>query len=155
MDNLLILLDEMDQLIQSSSPINVTVRRKDISKFLEITGENPEFYFQNQQEIITPNYFMSLLAPIGTKIMIKILEHKEFQKMVGGIVHSQSEIKFKKPLKIGKFQVWSHIERLQKKKGKMGNYLVLTFRMSLMDENEEEVAWDKHQFFLRLKEDAI
>jgi hypothetical protein len=94
---------------------------------------------------------MTLLAPIATKIMIKILQHETFPQLIAGIVHSFSEVKFLRPLHYGSYQVWNRVETLQKKKGKMGHHLVLTFRMTLLDEEEEEIAYDLHQFFLRLK----
>jgi len=151
MDNLIMLLDEMDKILQALSPISVKIKKKEILRFYEITGESTETYQVSNEETVSPNYIMTLVAPIGTKVMIKILEHEIFPNIVGGIVHSQSEIKFLQPLTYGDFQVWSRVETLQKKTGKMGNYLVLTFRMTLMNSKEEEIAYDIHQFFLRLK----
>lgn len=154
MDNLIMLLDEMDKILQRISPISVKIKKKDILKFYEITGESIERYHKSNGEIVSPNYLMTLLAPIGTRVMIKILEHDIFPKIIDGIVHSQSEIRFLQPLSYGDFQVWCRVEGLQKKTGKMGDYLVLTFRMVIrkgLNKKEEEMAHDIHQFFLRLK----
>ncbi len=148
------LLEEMDKLLQEISPMKIEIKQKDLLKFYDITRDSEEHYVHKKQGIIvSPTYFLTLLAPLGTKVMLKLLENRNLLK-ISGVIHSESEINFIHPLRYGLYEVWSRIEMLQKKQGKMGNYLVLTFRMSLMNEKEEEVANDIHQFFLRLREEG-
>lgn len=153
MDNLIILLEEMDKILQEISPMKVNIKQKDLIKFNEITGNNELQIVESGENIVTPTYFLTLLAPLGTKLMIKILEHQNLPK-ISGFIHSKSEVNLFKPIQFGAYEVWSRVETLQKKQGKMGNYLVLTFRMSLMNEKEEEVGNDIHQFFLRIPEEV-
>ena len=152
MDNLIIMLEEMDAILQSLSPIEVKVREKAILQFYEITQDSKDQYNTGAENpIVSPNYIMTLLAPFATKVIIKIFENENLPK-IKGVVHSKSEINFLKPLSYGKYRIWCRVETLQKKTGKMGNYLVLTFRMTLLNENEQEVANDIHQFFIRVGE---
>ena len=154
MDNLIMLLEEMDRILQSMSPVRLKVREKDIQKFYEITKDSSGLYTQEDgTPIVSPTYFLTLLAPLATKLIVKILEQQELLK-VKGVIHSQSEINFIKPIFVGKYSIWSRVETLQRKRGKTGNYLVLTFRMSLFNEKEEEVANDIHQFFIRVAEEG-
>ena len=153
MDSLIMLLEEMDKILQEISPMKVKIKQKDLIKFHEITGVPEAQINQSSESIVTPTYFLTLLAPLGTKLMLKILEHQNLPK-IRGFIHSKSEVNFFKPIQYGAYEVWSRVETLQKKQGKMGNYIVLTFRMSLMNEKEEEVGNDIHQFFLRLPEEA-
>ncbi len=153
MINLIILLEEMDKILQGISPMEVKVKEKDLLSFYEITKDNMDQYIiDNQSPIVSPNYIMSLFAPFATKVIIVILENQNLPK-VAGVVHSKSEINFLNPIKYGKYNIWCRVETLQRKTGKMGSYLVLTFRMSLIDGNDEEVANDIHQFFIRIVEE--
>lgn len=153
MKNLILLLEEMDEVLQSMSPMEIKIKEKDILKFYEITQDSEENYIvENKNPVVSPNYIMSLFAPLATKVIVKILENQSLPQ-VAGIIHSSSEINFMEPIFYGKYSIWSRVETLQKKKGKMGNYLVLTFRMALLDEKEHEVANDIHQFFIRLREE--
>ena len=119
-------------------------------QFYSITQDSVDQYITDAEKpIVSPNYIMSLLAPFATKVIVKIFENQNLPK-IKGVVHSKSEIRFMKPLSYGTYNIWCRVETLQRKTGKMGDYLVLTFRMTLMDENEEEVATDVHQFFIRI-----
>ncbi|NVM52651.1 MAG: hypothetical protein HWN66_03025 [Candidatus Helarchaeota archaeon] len=153
MDNIIILLKEIDEVLQAISPMKIRVKQKDLIKFYEITQDSEDHYVHDGKEAaISPGYFLTLLAPMATKVMVSILGHQSLPK-IRGVIHSKSEINFFKSIAYGVYNLWSRVETLQKKKGKTGNYLVLTFRMSLLNEKEEEVANDIHQFFLRVKED--
>lgn len=147
---LIILLKKMDQALQKIGPIEVNIQEKKVSKFYEITKATGAPYLK--ENIISPEYFMTLLAPIATKIFLKIMNLKDLPK-INGIIHTQSEINFLKPLSYGSYLIISQMEKLQKKKGKIGSYLVMTFRMSLINQQGDEIANDIHQFFLRLKEE--
>jgi hypothetical protein len=58
-----------------------------------------------------------------------------------------------KPITYGIYEIISRAETLQRKQGKMGDYLVFTFKMSLFNKRQEEVANDIHEFFLRLRKE--
>jgi len=140
------LLNEIDEIIQGMGAMEIKVKEKDVKKFYEITN-GIQF-----QDIISPEYLMTLLAPLATKIFIKIMSEKNLPKIIG-VIHSESEVNFFQPLAYKTYIIKGHAEALQQKTGKMGLYLVLTFHMRIFDQNEEEVADDLHQFFLRIKKE--
>jgi hypothetical protein len=150
---LIILLEKMDGFLQAMNPIKINLQEKKIAKFYEIMGGLGKQIFKADQ-IISPEYIMTLLAPYATKVFMKIIEIKDLPFKIKGVIHTQSEINYYKPLYYGNYDLISRMEGLQKKRGKMGEYLVFTFRMSLFNEKEEEVANDIHQFFLRIGEEV-
>jgi len=148
---LIILLEKIDGFMQGMNPVKINLQERKAAKFYEIIGRRDT---QSQAEqTISPEYLMTLLAPYATKVLIKILEI-ELPYKIRGVIHTQSEINYFKPIHFGNYDLFSRLESLQKKKGKTGNYLVFTFRMTLFNEGQEEMANDIHQFFLRIGEEV-
>ena len=145
---LIILLEEINKAFDEFGTIETKIKENDVKKFYEITND-ADFQYQ-EKEIVSPEYFMTLLAPLATKVMLKIMGLENMPK-IRGVIHSESEVNFFKPLTYGSYVIRSQVESLKQKTGKMGNYLVFTFRLSVYDQQgEEEVGNDIHQFFLRV-----
>ena len=139
------LLEEIDKTFQEIGVLEIKVKENDVKKFYEITGNTIDY-----QEIVSPEYFMTLLAPLATKVFLKIMGQKNMPR-IRGVIHSESEVNFYKALTYDSYIIRSQVESLKTKTGKMGNYLVFTFRLSVYDQQgEEEVGNDIHQFFLRV-----
>ncbi|MHA1276387.1 MAG: hypothetical protein ACTSQ8_04300 [Candidatus Helarchaeota archaeon] len=149
---LIIMLKQMDEYLKSISPMNLEIQRKKVEKFHEIINNKDASYLQDVY--ISPEYLMTLLAPIGTKIIVKIMGGLENFPKVAGVIHTSSELNYFQPIPYGSYFVSIRAERLQKKTGKTGDYYAFTFRMSLINENDVEIANDIHQFFLKLREDS-
>lgn len=145
---LIILLEEIGKIIDEIGTTETKIKENDIKKFYEITNIADSQY--QEKGIISPEYFMTLLAPLATKVMLKVMGHENMPK-IRGVIHSESQVNFFKPLTYGSYAIRSQVESLKQKTGKMGDYLVFTFRLSVFDQQEEEVGNDIHQFFLRVK----
>ena len=139
------LLEEINKTFQEIGTLEIKVKEIDVKKFYEITGNTIDY-----QEIVSPEYFMTLLAPLATKVFLKIMGQKNMPR-IRGVIHSESEVNFYKALTYDSYIIRSQVESLKTKTGKMGDYLVFTFRLSVYDQQgEEEVGNDIHQFFLRV-----
>ncbi|MFX1298019.1 MAG: hypothetical protein ACFFD2_24610 [Promethearchaeota archaeon] len=144
-----ILLRKMDELLQADNPVEIELKEEKVVKFYEITYNEEWKQFQ-ERNIISPEYLMTLFVPIGTKVIVNVMGGMKDLPKIVGVIHTNSEVNYLKPIYYGRYNIISKAESLQKKKGEMGEYLVFTFKMSLFSQGEEEVANDIHQFFLRL-----
>ncbi len=146
---LIVLLERMDDLLQEMNPIEIEIQEKKVEEFYEIT-QNTEAHYYREQKTVSPEYFITLLAPFATKVFLKVATMENLPKVMG-VIHTESEVNYLKPLSFGTYHLACRMETLQKKKGRMGHYLSMTFRISLFNHRDEEVANDIHQFFFRLK----
>ncbi len=149
---LIILLEQMDKFLKTISPLKIQVRKKDVEKFYEITKNTSS---NLEDPSISPEYLMTLLAPLATKIIVNLMGGIPNLPQIRGVIHTESEVNYLKPLEFGSYDIGSNVESLQKKEGKSGNYLSFKFRMSLFNQANEEVANDIHHFFLRVGEDVL
>jgi hypothetical protein len=147
---LIILLDEISKTLDELGTIETKIKEIDVKKFYEITNNSDSQY--QEKGIVSPEYFMTLLAPLATKIFLKIMGQENMPR-IRGVIHSESEVNFFKALTYDTYLIRSQVESLKQKTGKMGDYLVFTFRLSVFDQQEEEVGNDIHQFFLRVKKE--
>ena len=150
---LIILLERMDELLQAGNPIKCELTDKKMAKFYEITQNQRAQQFL-EKEIVSPEYLMTMITEPATKVIVNMIAGmKDFPK-IAGAVHSSSEVNYFKPLTYGSYDIVSQAVSLQKKQGKMGEYLVFVFKMSLINQQGEEVANDIHQFFMRLRKEG-
>jgi hypothetical protein len=148
---LIVLLEEINKAFDEFGTIEAKIKENDVKKFYEIT-KNSDFQYQ-EKGIVSPEYFMTLLAPLATKVMLKVMGLENIPK-IRGVIHSESEVNFFKPLMYDTYIIRSQVESLKQKTGKMGDYLVFTFRLSVFDQHGDEVGNDIHQFFLRVKKEV-
>jgi len=147
---LIILLDEISKTLQELGTIETKIKENDVKKFYEITNNNDSPY--QEKGIVSPEYFMTLLAPLATKIFLKIMGQENMPR-IRGVIHSESKVTFFKVLTYDTYLIRSQVESLKHKTGKMGDYLVFTFRLSVFDQQGEEMGNDLHQFFLRVRKE--
>ncbi len=129
-----------------------------IKQYCETIWENNPIYFDIQAAKnfgyratpIPQSYLLTLFVPVVNEFFIKGFE-KLFTGLIRGVIHTESEVVYYKPLFAGESYVL-HLESesLEKKMGKKGEYYVWTFRAVVTDEKEEELAYDRHTFFLKI-----
>ncbi|MGQ9722882.1 MAG: FAS1-like dehydratase domain-containing protein [Candidatus Jordarchaeum sp.] len=129
-----------------------------IKQYCEIIGEKNPVYFDIEvakkygykSPVIPQGYLLTLFIPIVNEFFIKGYE-KLFTGLIRGVIHTESEVVYNKPLLVGEnYVLHLESERLEKKKGKKGEYFVWTFRAVASDEEGEEMAYDRHTFFLKI-----
>ncbi len=142
----------MDGYLKSVSPMDIQISREKVEKFHEIIKNTGASYLQD--DFLSPEYLMTLLAPVATKIIVKVMGGLENFPRVAGVIHTSSEMNYFHPIGFGAYSIVIQAEKLHQKSGKTGDYYAFSFRMSLINENEVEVANDVHEFFLKLREEA-
>ena len=129
-----------------------------IKEYCEIIGENNPVYFDIESAknsgypgaVIPQSYLLTLFVPIVNEFFVKGYD-KLFTGLIRGVIHTESEVVYNKPLYAGENYIM-HLESesLEKKKGKKGEYYVWIFRAVVSNEKGEELAYDRHMFFLRI-----
>ena len=141
------------KILKEIKPKKVRVTREKIKKYCEFINESNPIYFDDSyaksnsypKPLIPISYFPTLITPIIQEIFIRGLA-----KLVKGIIHTFSEIHHFKPLFIDTFYTTTlKVTDIIKKRGKKGSYFQTNFVISLKDDEGEELAFDKHMFFLK------
>jgi hypothetical protein len=148
----------IDEILAGIEPVRVNPDASTIKQYCETVGESNSVYFDDEKAkrsgypgaIVPQSYLLTLFVPIVNEVFIKGAE-KLFTGLIRGVIHSGSEVVYDKPLLVGQNYVMRlESMSLDKKKGNTGDYYVWTFRAVVSSENGEEMAYDKHTFFLRI-----
>nr|MDO8080494.1 MaoC family dehydratase N-terminal domain-containing protein [Candidatus Freyarchaeota archaeon] len=152
------LQDIIDEILGGIEPIRVKPNASTIKQYCETVGECNPVYFDDDkakmagypEAIVPQSYLMTLFIPIVNEVFIKGAD-KFFTGLIRGVIHSGSEVVYNKPLLVGETYVM-RLENvsLDKKSGSTGDHYVWTFRAVVSSEDGEELAYDKHTFFLRI-----
>ncbi|MFW9898403.1 MAG: hypothetical protein ACFFDO_04000 [Candidatus Thorarchaeota archaeon] len=101
-------------------------------------------------KIIHPGYLMSLTNPLVQQILTKNGPDL-FSNLVKAFIHVGSEVDFFKPLLMNKkYKIKAELSEPIEKKGKKRVYCSITFKFSVLDENDDIYAIDNHICFFRL-----
>ncbi|MFX0186908.1 MAG: hypothetical protein ACFE8A_04130 [Candidatus Hodarchaeota archaeon] len=103
-----------------------------------------------ESKIIHPGYLMSLTNPLVQQILTKSGPDL-FSNLVKAFIHVGSEVEFFMPLLMNKkYTIKVELSEPIEKKGKKGVYCSITFKFSVLDENNNIYAIDNHICFFRL-----
>jgi acyl dehydratase len=148
----------VDEILARIDPMKVKPDASTIKQYCETIGESNPVYFDDRsarkagypRAIVPQSYLMTLFVPIVNEVFMKGAE-KLFTGLIRGVIHSGSEVTYSKPLLLGKTYVM-RLENvgLEKKSGSAGDHYVWTLRAVVSSEDGEELAYDKHTFFLRI-----
>lgn len=148
----------IDEILSEIGSKTVNTDVDTIKQYCETIWENNPIYFDIQAAknfgyratLIPQSYLLTLFVPIVREFFIKGFE-RLFTGLIRGVIHTESEVVYYKPLFAGEnYVLHLESESLEKKKGKKGEYYVWTFRAVVTDEKEEELAYDRHTFFLKI-----
>lgn len=152
------LKEKIKEGVSRIAPIRSQIRPKTLKKFCDIIEESNPIYFDPQaaqaagyEKIPVPeSYFLTFLAPISQQFFTTGVG-RLLKTYIKGIIHSYSEIKFFKQLFCETMYTQTfEMSEITHKKGKMGEYIVATFPLKVVDDKENLVAIDTHVFFLRI-----
>lgn len=148
----------VDEILAEIHSMRVKTDTSTIKQYCETVGESNPAYFDDESArragypgaIVPQSYLMTLFVPIVNEVFMKGAE-KLFTGLIKGVIHSGSEVTYNKLLLVGETYVM-HLESLSldKKSGSTGDHYVWTFRAVVSGEDGEELACDKHTFFLRI-----
>lgn len=140
-------------MIKEIRPITVVATKKKIKKFCECINEDDQIYLDPSyaesmgfaKPLVPLGYLPTLITPIIQKIFLSKLP-----KLVKGIIHTTSEITHFKPIFVDTDYISSiELENIEEKKGKKGAYVQTNFTITLKDTTGENIAIDKHMFFMK------
>ena len=140
-------------LINNIEPTPVSVKTPKLEKYCKYIGENNPIYWDKEHSklkgypspLVPSSYLPTLITPIINKIFLSKLP-----LMVRGIIHTSSEITYIKPVFADTSYITTiELEDISDKEGQKGSYIQTDFKVTLKDEKGEEIAVDRHMFFLK------
>lgn len=140
-------------LLGNIKPTLVSVTSQKLEKYCKYIYEKNPIYWDKDYAIskgytnplVPPGYLPTLITPIINKIFLSKLP-----LMVKGIIHTSSEITYLKPVFANiNYITTITLEDISDKEGQKGSYIQTDFIVTLKNENGEDVAVDKHMFFLK------
>nr|MDO8077238.1 MaoC family dehydratase [Candidatus Freyarchaeota archaeon] len=129
-----------------------------VRRFCELIGEDNPVYFDDDAArklgypgaLVPQSYLLTLLSPPVEELFIVGAE-KLFSGLVRGVIHTESEVVYLKPLLVGESYVLRlESESLREKRGRKGDYYVWVLRAIVSSEAGEEMAYDRHTFFMKI-----
>lgn len=145
----------IEEILKGIKPKKITATREKIARFCEFINESNPLYLDYpyaqsmgySKPLVPVSYFPTLITPIIQELFIR-----GGAKLAKGIIHTFSEIQHFKPIFVETpYMTTIDLIDISEKEGKKGSYFETNFLISLKDENKEEIAIDKHMFFLKIK----
>jgi len=154
-------LEEVQRILDEANakvkPLNLIIPLKKIKKFCEIVEETNPIYFdletakkQGHAGILIPeSYLLSLVSPITHNFFTGIGKH--MGKTFKGVIHSSSKIEHLQPLYCDfSYLMEMKLLDLTYKTGKLGEYYVAEYLISIQNEKKENCYIDYHYFFIKI-----
>ena len=138
-------------------PLNLIIPLKKVRKFCEIVEETNSIYLNLDKAKknghigipIPESYLLSLVSPITHNFFTGI--GKYMGSTFKGIIHSSSKIEFLQPLYCDlPYIMEMELRDLSHKRGKLGEYYVAEYLISIKNEKKEQCYTDYHYFFIKV-----
>ncbi len=148
------ILDEANTKVK---PLNLIIPFKKVKRFCDIIEETNPIYLNLEiakkngygNIPIPESYILSLVSPITHNFFTGI--GKYMGSVFKGVIHSSSKIEFLQPLFCDlSYLMEMNLQELAHKKGKLGNYYVAEYLISIKNEKKETCFTDIHYFFIKV-----
>jgi len=145
--------DFIKDMLETIKPIKVVAKSEKIKKYCSMINETNPIYLEQSyakskgypKPLVPLGYLPTLITPIIQKLFLS-----ELPKLVKGIIHTTSEIKHFRPIFVDTDYITNmKFENISEKTGSKGTYIQTDFIITLKDKNGEQIAIDKHMFFMK------
>jgi len=149
------ILDEANAKVK---PLNIIIPLKKVKKFCKIVEETNSIYFDieaakkkgHEGIPILESYLLSLVSPITHNFFTGIGRY--MGSTFKGVIHSNSKIEHLQPLYCDlPYLMEMKLLDLTYKTGKLGQYYVAEYLISIKNEKKELCYTDYHYFFIKVR----